>query len=168
MKNSFAFKKLVGLYTLLLVLIPAVIFLSGNSNRIGDWRSKAAPHTATVSFWPLETNLVTNQNYDLELRVDPSLKPASLDLVLSFDPQVVEVTPESPIPGNMYGVYTAKLTDNTKGLVGVSGKGELREGTKFATLKIKTKAAGDPKFSVNYVHGNNVDVKVNIPQYQVQ
>ena len=168
MKNNFALKKFLGLYALLLVLIPAVVFLSGNTNRVGDLRSQAAPNFATITFWPLQANLKSNQEYDIELRVDPSLKPVSLDLALSYDPQIVQISPESPIPGDMYEIYQAKLADNNKGLAGISGRGELREGNKFATLKIQTIAPGDPKFAVNYANGNNVEIKVNLPRYSVE
>ncbi|MBI3981040.1 hypothetical protein HY345_03520 [Candidatus Microgenomates bacterium] len=168
MKNSFALKKFLGLYALLLVLIPAVVFLSGTTNRVGDLRSQAAPPFATVTFWPVQANLKSNQEYDVELRVDPTLRPVSLDTAISYDPQIVQMSIESPIPGDMYEVYQARLVDNDKGLAGISGRGELREGNKFATLKIMTLAPGDPKFSVNYANGNNVEIKVNLPRYLIE
>lgn len=168
MKNTLSLKKFLGLYALLLLLIPGVVLVSGSNTRIGDLRSQAAPNSATVTFWPVQANLITNQKYDFELKIDPTLKPPSLDLVLSFDPKVIEVSTESPIPGDMFEIYQARFADNLKGLVGISGKGELRSGVKFATLKVTTKSSGDPKFTVNYVNGNNMEVKVNLPKYIVE
>lgn len=156
------------LYLLLLLLIPITVLVTVPKSNVGDVRSKAAVEVKKLYFWPIKASLAPNQTYDLEIRLESVNKPSYVDLVLKFDSAVINIVGDGPLPGNIYSTYYARYADNSSGIAGIGGKGEIREGTVFEKLKIKTIQPGNPNFSVNYINSDDKDLKVDLPQLTVQ
>ena len=168
MKTSLAVKKFLGLYVLLLLLIPVSILVSTPKIRVGEFRSQASTEKNKLTFWPVTAELKTDQPLDVELRLSGSQKPLYVDLVLTFDPNVINILGDGPIPGNIYSIYQARFVDNIKGMVGIGGRGELRNGVLFETLKVMTKKPGNPDFKVSYLNSGENEIIVELPKYIVR
>lgn len=168
MKTGYQVKKFLGLYILLLLLIPVSLLVSTPKLKVGELRSKAASEKNKLYFWPIAAELKTEQIYDFELRLSGNQKPKSLDLVLNFDPNVISIEDTGPVPGNIYTIYQARFVDNARGMVGIGGRGELRDGVIFETLKVKTKKSGNPNFTVSYLNSGDNKVAIELPRYVVR
>lgn len=161
-------KKFLGLYILLLLLIPVSILVSTPKIRVGELRSRASSEDNKMTFWPVRAELKTDQLFDVELRLSGNPKPPYVDFVLTFDPNIITILSNGPVPGNIYSIYQARFVDNEKGLVGIGGRGELRNGVLFETLKIMTKKPGNPNFKVSYLNSGENKVVVELPRYIVR
>ena len=156
------------LYLLLLLLIPITVLVTVPKTNVGDVRSKAAVEIKKLYFWPSKANLIPDQTYDLEIRLESANKPQYLDLVIKYDPTVVNIVGDGPIPGNIYSTYYARYADNNSGIAGIGGKGEIRDGIVFEKLKIKTIRPGNPNITVNYINSDDKELKVELPDLTVQ
>ncbi len=167
MKIKYSLKNFIISYILLLILIPTSLYLGSSSTRVGDLRSKASQNINRIYFWPTNADLSLGQNYTIEIRLNSEAKPENLELVLSFNPNVVRIESDGPIFGNAYGSYHAKYYDNVKGIIGLSGQGK-GNGEVFMSFRIQTLKTGDPEFKVNYLNSQTEKIDVDLPKYTVQ
>lgn len=166
MKNQIL-HKFLGIYLLLLLLVPITIAITSKSQNLNDLRSKAANKNTVLSFWPNIAVLEPNSIHMVQVNLTGNNKPDSFDLVLSFDPKVVNIENGSPTPGSLYGSYHAKYFDNTKGLIGLSGKGLNGEGL-FFSFKFKTVGSGNANFQTSYINPSDAKVDIQLPNLTVR
>lgn len=158
--------KFVLAYLFLLVLIPITVFSVVNIQSLGETRGQATQTPVKVYLWPVLSNLKVNQSLPVEIRIETEQALTSADVVLSFNPKVVEVL--SLAPGSTFSTYAGKLIDNKQGLVGLGGRGEWQKSGVFAQFTIMTKGLGNPDFKFNYLNLGGVAIDAQTPQYQVQ
>lgn len=168
MLKNYAVKKFLGLYVFLLLLIPVTVAVSMPNSKTFELRSKANVNTNTLTFWPNNAVLDKDKDYSVQLKISNVKKPKSLDLVLTFNPNVVNILGTGAIPGNTYTTYHAQHLDNQKGIVGLSGNEAVDGGNVFMTLKIHTLSPGDANFKVDYLNAPDEKVEVELPKLSVR
>lgn len=99
--------------------------------------------------------------------MDSNQKTDSLDLVLSFDPNIAEIM-GNVVPGTMFNEYVGRLVDNQKGLVGIGGRGELSQNGVFASFILHTKTKGDVNLHFNYLNAGGTTLDAQTADYRVE
>lgn len=83
------------------------------------------------------------------------------DVIVSFDPNVLEVVPNGITKGRIFNEYPLLAQDAKKGKVSVSGISTLKNvfsGTgQFATINFKAKAPGKTSLVVNFQKGSTTE-----------
>lgn len=83
------------------------------------------------------------------------------DLIIRFDPRVLEATPGSLIAGSIFDEYPLLSADMKKGLVSVSGVNSTRVGFKgtgqFITVNFKARAKGNTSLIIDFEKGSTSD-----------
>lgn len=87
------------------------------------------------------------------------------DLVLHFDPNVFEATPEGILKGQIYPDYPSLQLDGKQGIVWISGVAAINKvgysGTGiFATINFKAKRPGQTKISIEFQKGSTKDSNI--------
>lgn len=170
-KQSFSLNKLsphalIG-FVFILLLIPVTVVAITRFSGTFETRSRAAYATTKIYIWPTTANLTTNQELQVEIRLDSAQTLSNMDLVLSFNPSVVEVM-GNIVPGRTFSQYAARLVDNQKGLVGIGGRGEFLGNGVFASFKLQTKVKGDVNLHFNYLNAGGVTLDAQTADYKVQ
>lgn len=166
MKNKLS-KNAIVVFVFLLLLIPVTVSAITKFNSTFETRSQAAPAGAKIYLWPTSTTLSANQDLTVEVRLNTNQIISNVDLVLSFNPDVVEVM-GNVVPGTMFNQYVARLVDNQKGLVGIGGRGEANGQGVFASFKLHTKVKGDVNLHFNYLNAGGATLDAQTADYKVQ
>lgn len=90
------------------------------------------------------------------------------DLIVRFDPKILEATPEDLVRGKIFDGYPVMSVDAKKGLISISGINSLKNGFKgsgqFALINLKAKAQGKTTLTIDFKKGSTTDsnlVEVN-------
>ncbi|MCR4305818.1 MAG: cohesin domain-containing protein [Candidatus Daviesbacteria bacterium] len=97
----------------------------------------------------------------VSVMIDAGSKTISgVDLIIQYDPKILEVTKEDLIPGRVMDEYPLRSVDPNKGLVAVSGISSLGNGFsgagEFAILNFKAKTQGRASLVINFEKGSTV------------
>lgn len=83
------------------------------------------------------------------------------DLIIRFDPKVLEATPAGLLAGPTFDEYPLKFVDAKNGLISISGISSSGNGfsgsSLFATLNFRAKAAGTTPLTVEYQKDSTTD-----------
>ena len=87
---------------------------------------------------------------------------AGVDLVLKYDPSVLEASPASFIKGNTFDDYPPMDINSTKGVIRISGvmaanKAGFKGSGDFGTLQFITKARGSTNISLDFKQSQTSD-----------
>lgn len=86
---------------------------------------------------------------------------AGVDLIVHFDPKILEATSADLVKGKIFDDYPAVSVDANKGLISISGIASLQNNFKgkglFATLNLKAKAAGKASVTIDFQKGSTTD-----------
>lgn len=84
-----------------------------------------------------------------------------VDLIVRFDPKVMEATPGGLAKGTILDEYPLLSLDERKGAISISGISSLKKGYRgsgeFATLIFKAKARGRTNIVVDFKKGSTTD-----------
>ncbi|MBU1032217.1 cohesin domain-containing protein [Patescibacteria group bacterium] len=84
-----------------------------------------------------------------------------VDLIIKYDPKVLEVVSDGLIKGTMFDNYPLISSDADTGLISISGISEAQNGVKdagqFATVNLKTKVAGTTSLMVDFEKDSTID-----------
>ena len=143
-------KKLFPYFAFLVFLLVALFaFVSLGLQKRTDWPTKAGEEKAQL--WLLPTQVKLKQNEETEVRVFLVSKineVGGIDLVLKYDPSLLEIVGNTIKPGTIFDYYRDRLVDNRKGIIRLSSSGKFKgEGT-FATFTIKGKETGNGKIEI--------------------
>lgn len=134
-------------FIFLSIAVLASLLLSTQKN-ISYW-GKAAQEKAEI--WLLPTKIEINRNQTVEIKVFLNTNQQEINgvnLVLKYDPQLIEIEENIIKPGPIFDYYRDRLVDEEKGIIRLSSSGKFKgEGT-FATFKIKGKKPGEGKITV--------------------
>jgi hypothetical protein len=147
MKNFKTLFPYFGFFLFLLTALFALVYV-GVQNRMG-WPTKAGEEKAQL--WLLPTQVKLKQQEEAELRVFLVSKineVGGVDLVLKYNPELIEIVGNTIKPGTIFDYYRDRLVDNRRGIIRLSSSGKFKgEGT-FATFIIKGKERGSGKIEI--------------------
>jgi hypothetical protein len=167
MLRNYTLKKFLGLYILILLLIPVTVIISNPKNNLGDTRSKAMDSFG-LNFWPSSAIFEKGKEYTITLKTTGKQIPNSIDLVLSFNPGVVKILGTGIIPGDIYTTYHKQLLDNQKGLVGIGGTDKTVNNDIFISLKLLALNQGPANFAIDYISIPEEKISIEPPKYEVR
>lgn len=87
--------------------------------------------------------------------IDSGSKTISgVDLIVQYDPEILEVTKQGLIAGSIFDEYPLMSVDSEKGLISISGisnlGGSFAGKGEFVTLNFKAKQVGSTSLTVNF------------------
>jgi hypothetical protein len=113
------------------------------------WPTRAGEEKAQL--WLLPTQVKLKQNEEVEVRVflvSKEREVGGVDLVLKYDPGLLEIVGNTIKPGLIFDYYRDRIVDKRRGLIRLSSLGKFKgEGT-FATFIIKGKERGSGKIEI--------------------
>lgn len=84
-----------------------------------------------------------------------------VDLVVQFDPKILEASSAGMIKGRIFDEYPAVSVDSKKGLIAISGIASLENSFKgkgiFATLNLRAKTPGKTSLTIDFQKGSTTD-----------
>ncbi len=112
-----------------------------------------------ISLSASKTNLNVGQMIPVELRVDTGGKSISgADLIIRFDPQVLEASGTAIIKGKIFDEYPLVSVDAKNGLISISGVSSINKSFKgsgqFALINFKAKIPGKTSLTVDFKKGS--------------
>ncbi|MBI2019115.1 hypothetical protein HYS95_00410 [Candidatus Daviesbacteria bacterium] len=83
------------------------------------------------------------------------------DVIIRFDPKVLEATPAGLVTGQVFGEYPLKSVDPKAGVIAISGISSSEEGFsgsgQFAIVNFRAKAAGTTPLTIEYQKDSTTD-----------
>lgn len=83
------------------------------------------------------------------------------DLIVRFDPKVIEASQEGLIKGKIFDEYPLVSLDSNKGLISISGISSSKKGFtgtgQFASIVLRAKSAGKTAISIDFNKGSTTD-----------
>lgn len=164
-KNFFTGPKIIFAILGVIILaevIYAVKVLSSPTPPPPPRRSAVVTSTGKISLNVPKTNYVVNEKIPVSVRLDSGGRTLDgADLIIRFDPKVLEATPGSLIAGSIFDEYPLLSADMKKGLVSVSGANSTRAGFKgtgqFITVNFKARAKGNTSLIIDFEKGSTAD-----------
>ncbi|MCL4366007.1 cohesin domain-containing protein [Patescibacteria group bacterium] len=108
-----------------------------------------------VSLKASRVNLAPGEVIPISVMVDTGMyKINGADLIVRFDPKILEATSASLVKGKIFDEYPLSSVENKNGLIVVSGVSSLGNNFngigQFAIINVKAKAAGRASLTVDY------------------
>lgn len=131
----------------LLVTVFASILLATKENV--SFFGRAAGDKPQI--WLLPSKVELNQKQSTEIKVflnTNNQEVGGVDLVLKYNPQLIEIENNTIKPGVIFDYYRDRLVDNKKGIIRLSSLGKFKGQGTFATFKIKGKSPGEGKVEI--------------------
>lgn len=127
---------------------------------------KSQPASVNLSLEAVGQDFKVGKVVTVNVRVNTGERRTDgIDLVLNFDPKILEATPASLIKTTIYPDYPQMRVDSKVGLVqisgisGVEGKTFKGEGI-LATINFRAKAAGKTTLTIDFAKGQTNDSNV--------
>lgn len=114
---------------------------------------------AAISLSAPKKNFTVGETIPVTVNIDTGkFDILGVDLVVRFDPKIVEATPAGLIRGKMFNEYPLLSVDKSKGLISISGISSLgssfRGTGQFAQLNLKAKAPGKVSLVIDFQKGS--------------
>ncbi|MBI2337637.1 hypothetical protein HYU95_00480 [Candidatus Daviesbacteria bacterium] len=114
------------------------------------------PKPAGISINASKTNFKVNEVVPVSIIVDTGgYTVDGVDLILRFDPKILEATEEGLTKGTILGEYPLKSLDANKGMVYISGVSNTKGGFtgigQFALINFKAKLPGKASLTVDFI-----------------
>jgi len=134
---------------LLFLLVFLFTFLSFGLQKRTSWPTKAGEEKAQLWLLPTQVKLKQGEETEVKVFLVSRVKDVGgVDLVLKYNPILLEVVGNTIEPGIIFNYYRDRLVDNRKGIIRLSSSGNFKgEGT-FATFNIKGKEIGNGKIEI--------------------
>lgn len=132
----------------LLLSIPVTVFLA-TQQRISFFSQAGLGDQAQMWLWPAQTRLNKNETASLEVILKTDQRQSGgVDLVLGYDPQMVEIVANTIQPGVIFDYYRDRLVDNRRGIIRLSSKGNFQGQGSFASFVIKGLQSGPSQIEI--------------------
>ena len=157
----------LGLGVILLIeVIFAIKTLTAPTPPPPTVQSKSQPTSVNLSLEAVGGDFKTGGVVTVNVRVNTGgHQTDGIDLVLNFDPKILEATPASLIKTAIYPDYPQMRVDSKTGLIQISGISGVEGGTFkgegiLATINFKAKAKGETMLKIDYAKGKTDDSNV--------
>lgn len=121
-------------------------------------KSSVQSETAKISLSAAKENFTVGEAVPVLVMIDTGGSEVSgADLIVSFDPKVLEATSGGLVAGTIFDEYPLKSVDGAKGIIAISGISSL--GNSFtgqgllATLNLRAKEAGVASLVIDFTKG---------------
>lgn len=116
----------------------------------------------TISLNAAKVNFAVNETVAVAVLIDSGNKNLTgVDLIVKFDPKVLEATPGGLIKGKILDEYPLMTVDQNKGIISISGVSNTENGFKgtglFATINFKAKTPGQTLVTIDFQKGLSTD-----------
>lgn len=116
----------------------------------------------TISLTVSKTTFSLKEMVPVSIMVDTAGKAVEgVDLIVNFDPNILEATPAGLIKGKIFDEYPLMSVDSKKGLISISGISDLKNGFtgkgQFATLNLKAKVVGKTSLTIDFKKNSTTD-----------
>lgn len=143
-------------------VIYAVKVLSSPTPPPPARRSAVVTPPGKISLNVPKTSYVVNEVVPVSVTLDSGGRNlAGADLIIQFDPKILEATPGSLTKGSIFDEYPLLSVDMKKGLLSVSGINSLRNGFKgvgqFVYVNFKAKAKGNTSLIIDFKKNSTSD-----------
>lgn len=120
------------------------------------------PSLPTISLNASKADFAVNETVAVAVLIDSGNKNlAGVDLIVKFDPKVLEATQGGLVKGRIFDEYPLVSADQTRGTISISGVNSAGSGFKgtgqFAAINFKVRAAGKTKLTVDFEKGSTTD-----------
>lgn len=116
---------------------------------------------AKISLTASKSNFNVSDIIPVSVIIDSgSHQISGADLIVQYDPKVLEVTPADLIKGKIFDQYPLAAVDASKGIVSISGvsspKSNFNGTGQFALINLKAKTKGKTSLTVNFKKGSTI------------
>jgi|Napbiome12C3dose_1001474.scaffolds.fasta_scaffold00001_135 hypothetical protein len=150
-----------------LVVLAEIIYASWTllSNKAGTsplpFGQTLTQNAAKISLTTSQQAFQTGEIVPVKVTIDSGTKSITgVDLVLKYDPAILEITKENLVLGKIMDEYPLSSVDSKQGLISISGISSLDSGFsgsgEFATLNFKAKSAGKTSLVINFEKGTTI------------
>ncbi|MBI3109899.1 hypothetical protein HYZ06_02550 [Candidatus Daviesbacteria bacterium] len=173
-KKQFSIRKFISPKTIFLslgaVLLIEVIFaiktLTAPTPPPPTAQSESQPSSVNLSLEAVGQDFKVGEVITVNVRVNTGgHQTDGIDLLLNFDPKILEASAASLIKTTIYPDYPQMRVDAKAGLIQISGisglDGKTFKGAGvFATINFKARAAGDTTLTINFTPGKTDDSNI--------
>lgn len=168
-KKFFSVPKVIFVILGLIVLVEiiyAVRTLTSNPSSPALPQSTAKPvvqlSEKKISLKIPKTIYQVNETVPVTVTLQTASEISGVDLIVRFDPKILEATPAGLIKGSILDEYPLLSVDTKQGLIAISGVSSLGgKGFKgigqFATINFKTKMSGKTSLTIDFKKGSTAD-----------
>lgn len=151
---------------ILIEIVYAVVTLNASSKLTPPPLSKnnvvVQKPGGKITLSTLNTNIFTKQIIPVLVTIDTSsYSVGGVDVVIHFDPSMLEATSGAVIKGKIFDDYPLTAVDSKKGLVSISGVSSMNNSFSgiglFATVNFKAKIKGTTSLTVDFTKGSTMD-----------
>ncbi len=120
--------------------------------------SQAVSGEAKISLVVSKNNFKTGDIIPVSVVIDTAGRLINgVDLIIQFDPKIVDATDKDIIKGNLFDDYPMATVDSVKGLILISGISNAQKGIKvsgqFIVVNLKAKAPGKTSLTIDFEKG---------------
>lgn len=167
-KNLFFSPKIIfailGIVVLIEVIYAARVLTSPTPPPppTGGSKTSTQPSAGKISLITPKTNYQVAEEVPVSVMIDTGSHTIDgVDLIVRFDPKILEATSGGLIKGTIMSEYPLMSLDAQAGLIAISGISSLGNsfsGTgQFATLNLRAKAPGTTSLTIDFNKGSTTD-----------
>lgn len=164
-KNPFSLPKIIFIVLGIIVIIELIyaartLNLFSASQPVN--KSIISPLTAKISLDVPKATFRINEVVPVTVNINTGGHSIDgVDLIVSFDPKILEATTSGLIKGKIFDEYPLLSVDSNKGLIYISGVNSAKNAFngigQFALLNLKAKIPGQTTLSINFKKGATTD-----------
>lgn len=166
LKNFFSGHKIVfailGVVLLAEVIYAAKILIFSTPPPPPARKTGIQQTAGKISLTTPKTNYKVNEIVPVSVIIDTGGRTVDgVDLVVRFDPKVLEATPGGLVKSGIFDEYPLVALDKKTGLISISGVSSLSKGYtgigQFATLNLRAKFSGKTALTIDFNKGSTTD-----------
>lgn len=115
-----------------------------------------------ISLTVPQTDIRVNEIIPVSVMIDTGSHTVDgVDLIVSFDPKILEVTSGGLVKGSIFDEYPLMSLDPKKGLISISGISNFKNSFKgtgqFATINLRAKVSAKTSLTIDFNKGSATD-----------
>jgi len=130
----------------LVITLPMVVFLTTRKEPATLKTRAGVEQKSLLYLWPAQvtTELETNEVFQIDVTLNTQgQESGGVDVVVSFDPDILELVGNTIEPGIIFGNYFGRRVDRRKGIVQISATGQFSGQGKVASLSFRPLKRGE-------------------------
>ncbi|MCG2685799.1 cohesin domain-containing protein [Candidatus Parcubacteria bacterium] len=130
----------------LVITLPMVVFLTTRKEPTALRTRAGVEQESLLYLWPAQvtTTLETNGSFQIDVTLNTQgQESGGVDIVISFDPDILELVDNTIEPGIIFGNYFGRQVDHRKGIVQISATGQFSGQGRVAGLSFRPLKRGE-------------------------